>query len=325
MTNIKDVAKLANVSVTTVSRVINNKGYVSIKTRNAVNNAIKQLDYHPNEMARAFSRQQSYILGLIVPNAAHPFFAELVRYTEQFAYEKGYKILVCNSFMDIDKEKDYIDMLLKHQVDGIIMASQTNDVESYKNLNLPIVAIDRKLSENIPYVSSDNYNGGIIATQHLIDCSCKELLHISGSLKIEMKSNERCDAFIDVCKKNNINYSVVEIEPDLIENFQYSNVIENILIEHPNVDGIFASADLIAATAVRACIQLGKRIPKDIKIVGFDDTIIASIVNPPITSIRQPISSICSYAVELILKQINKKIIPNQMVFPVSLIKRKTT
>ncbi len=325
MSNIRDVAKMANVSVTTVSRVLNNTGYVNIKTRNKVLQVIKELDYHPNEMARAFSRQKSYLIGLIIPNAAHPFFSEIIRNVELCAYKNGYKILVCNSLMNVDKEVEYIDMLKQHQVDGIIMASQTMDVENYKNLNLPIVAIERKISDSIPYVSSDNYTGGVMATEYLIESGCKKLIHISGNLKIEMKANDRCLGFEDVCKKRNIPYNIFEVEASLIENFNYDDVVQKILLENPDADGVFASADLIAAAVIRACSQLGRKIPKDMKVVGFDDTIIASIMQPPITSVRQPIESICSYAVNSILNQIEGKIVPNKTELPVTLIKRRTT
>lgn len=325
MSNIRDVAKKAGVSVTTVSRVLNNTGYVNIKTRNKVLKAIKELDYHPNEMARAFSRQKSHLIGLIIPNAAHPFFAEVIRNVEFYAYKNGYKILVCSSMSNVNKEVEYLDMLKQHQVDGIIMASQNTDIENYKNINLPIVAIDRKLSDNIPYVSSDNYGGGVMATNYLIELGCKNIIHISGNLKIDMKSNDRCLGFEEICKRNNINYKIFEVEASLIENFDYDDIVQKILIENPETDGVFASADLIAAAVIRTCSQLGKKIPKDMKVIGFDDTIIASVMQPPITTIRQPIESICNYAVTSILNQLEGNIVPNKTELPVTLIKRRTT
>src|SRR5512136_1608038 len=125
MPTIKDVAQLAGVTVTTVSRVLNNKGYISDQTRKKVGDAMKELDYVPNEMARSLLKQRSSIIGLIVPAVSHPFFGELAMHVEYYAYEMGYKILLCNSHLDSAKERDYIDMLKRHKVDGIIMGSHT--------------------------------------------------------------------------------------------------------------------------------------------------------------------------------------------------------
>jgi DNA-binding LacI/PurR family transcriptional regulator len=157
MANIKDVAEIAGVTVTTVSRVLNNRGYISEATRNKVYEAMAQLDYQPNEIARSLFRKKSNMLGLIIPDVSHPFFAELTKYVEFYAYSNGYKILFCNSYQDSKKEKDYIDMLKRHQVDGIIMGSHNLETSDYQNLKLPIIAIDRYLAEDIPYVTSDNF------------------------------------------------------------------------------------------------------------------------------------------------------------------------
>jgi DNA-binding LacI/PurR family transcriptional regulator len=154
MTNIKDVAKISGVTVTTVSRVLNNRGYISEATRQKVNKAIEELDYQPNEIARALFRKKSNLIGLIIPNVSQQFFAELTSHVEYHAYIKGYKIILCNSYQDSEKEKSYIDMLKRGQVDGIIIVSHNLENSEYLNLRLPIVAIDRLLSENIPYIDS---------------------------------------------------------------------------------------------------------------------------------------------------------------------------
>ncbi|HEY8804339.1 MAG TPA: LacI family DNA-binding transcriptional regulator, partial [Clostridium sp.] len=163
MATIKDVARVAGITVTTVSRVLNNRGYISDATRKKVYDVMEELNYKPNEIARALFRKKSNILGLIIPNVSHPFFAELTNYIEYYAHKKGYNILLCNSYQDSAKEKDYIEMLRRHQVDGIIMGSHTLETSEYMNTDLPIVAIDRNISDNIPYITSDNYHGGVLA------------------------------------------------------------------------------------------------------------------------------------------------------------------
>src|SRR5690606_38079980 len=172
MPTIKDVAEKAGVTVTTVSRVLNNRGYISEATRQKVYKAMEELNYQPNELARSLFRGRSHLLGLIIPTVAHPFFGELSASIEAYAHSKGYKVLLCNSQLNRKKEKEYIEMLKRHQVDGIIMASHTMEVDEFAKVNLPIVTFDRRIGADIPYVSSDNYQGGKLATNLLIDKGC---------------------------------------------------------------------------------------------------------------------------------------------------------
>lgn len=325
MANIKDVAERSGVTVTTVSRVLNNRGYISEKTRQKVYKAMEELNYQPNEIARALLKRKSNIIGLIVPNVSHPFFAELTNYIEYYAYKNGYKIMLCNAYQDSKKEKEYIDMLKRNQVDGIIMGGHTLETSEYLNLNLPIVAIDRFLSEDIPYVASDNYNGGAIATKHLIDRGCKKLAHISGPLILNTPANKRCTSFVDVAKENNIPYVVVETKLNSFYKKEYESLIYKLFEEHPDIDGIFASSDFIAACIVDVSNALGRKIPDDLKVVGYDDVSIAELIVPSLTTIRQPIEKIGQLVVESILNQLNATEVAKETILPIELIQRKTT
>jgi LacI family sucrose operon transcriptional repressor len=325
MANIKDVAERAGVTVTTVSRVLNNRGYISEKTRNNVYKAMEELDYQPNEIARALFRRKSNLLGLIIPNVSHPFFAELTSYIEYYAYNNGYKILLCNSYKDSKKEKDYIDMLKRSQVDGIIMGSHSLEVSEYLNLSLPIVAIDRDLSENIPYVTSDNYNGGILATKLLIEKGCRKLAHICGPLTLSTPANRRYEAFMDIVNENKISHVIVETKINSFSKEEYKTLIYKLFQEHPEVDGIFASGDLIAACIVEVANALEKSLPQDLKVVGYDDVSIASLIAPALTTIRQPIERIGQLAVEVLIGQIDEKNVSHENILPIELIERGTT
>jgi DNA-binding LacI/PurR family transcriptional regulator len=325
MATIKDVAEMAGITVTTVSRVLNNRGYISEKTRQKVNAAMEELDYQPNEIARALFRRKSNLIGLIVPDVAHPFFAELTSSIEYYAYENSYKVLICNSYGDSAKEKDYIDMLKRNQVDGIIMGSHTLEISEYLNLGRPIVSIDRCLSDNIPYIASDNCNGGILATNLLIEKGCEKLAHISGPLILNTPANKRFEAFIDVTTKKNINHVVVETRLNSFEIDEYEKLIYKLLIDHPDIDGIFASSDIIATCVINVSNELGRKVPEDIKVVGYDDINIASLIVPSLTTIRQPIKAIGEMAIKSIIDQIEEKSINNENILPVELIVRKTT
>lgn len=323
MATIKDVAKLSGVTVTTVSRVLNNRGYISDKTRKKVYDAMEQLDYQPNEIARSLLRKHSNIIGLIIPSVSHPFFGELTESIESFAYENGFKVLLCNSHLDSSKEKEYIDMLRSHKVDGIIMGSHTLKVDDYMSLNMPLVTIDRQISSNIPFIASDNFQGGKLATKHLIELGCKKIVHICGNLNLDMLANKRYEAFLVEAVNHGVEHITIQTETDVFNNNQYEDLVQKIFRDNPDIDGFFVSGDVTALHVLKACKDFNKRVPEDIKIVGYDDIRLASLTN--LSTIHQPIDELGQMAVELIIKQLNKEKISYSNILPVSLIERSTT
>ncbi|WP_391557114.1 LacI family DNA-binding transcriptional regulator [Robertmurraya sp.] len=327
MVKITDVAEKAGVSVTTVSRVLNDRGYISQATRDKVYQAMKELNYQPNELARSLFRRKSNMIGLIVPNVSHPFFSELAYYLEEYAYQKGYKLLLCNSNGDVFKERKYIEMLKKNQVDGIIMGSHVLDVDDYLNLNLPIISFDRILAEDIPLISSDNFLGGQLASKLLISKECRKLAYIYGGIgglqHNALLASARYQGFLEELKDTNIEHlSLVLVSSDTDNNV---NEIVGFLQEHSDIDGVFTSSDVIAAEVIQASYQLKKRIPEEIKIVGYDDVGIASLVSPRLTTISQPISRMCELTIELMAKQIDGVEVPLVNRLPVSIVERGTT
>jgi len=320
---IKDVAKVADVSVTTVSRVLNNRGYISDSMKQKVHDAMKQLNYQPNEIARSLYRRKSNIIGIIVPSVSHPFFAELTNYVEYYAYLLGYKVLICNSYSDSTKEQDYIDMIHKNQVDGFIIGSYTSNTSEYINSSLPIVTIDRNFSNNVPFITSDNYNGGLLATNLLIDKGCKKIAHISGPLEIDISANNRSQAFLDVVLEKNIDY-VME-QSRIVTLDSYAKLAHRIFKKYPDIDGIFAGSDLLAFSLLYVAHLFKKDIPKDLKIIGYDDIDIASFSLPPLTTIKQDVKKMGELAVKVLIDKIEKKEVTIENILPVSLIERKTT
>lgn len=323
MATIKDVALVAGITVTTVSRVLNNRGYISEATRKKVYDAMEQLNYRPNEMARSLLRKKSNLIGLIIPTIAHPFFSELANYIEYYAYKLGYKILLCNSYQDSVKEKEYIMMLKSNQVDGIIMASHTLEIEEYLNLKLPIVAIDRMFSKSIPFITSDNYSGGVLATNLLIEKGCKKLAHISGSFELETPANNRYRGFLDVVNERNIEHIILETKLGISEN--YEEIVYKLFEENPDIDGIFASSDMIGISVIKVAKALGKEIPKDLKIVGYDDITFSSLVVPTLTTIQQPIEKMGEVVIQILIDQIEEKEVSLENILPITLVERETT
>ncbi len=325
MSTIKDVASKAGVSIATVSRVLNNRGAISEATRKAVFQAMEELDYHPNEVARSLGKQRSKIIGLILPPLAHQFYAELATSIEDAAYRHGYKLMLCNSFFDSEKEKSYVEMLRRNMVDGIIVGSHTGETDYFKNSRLPIVSVETIISDDIPAVVSDNFQGGSLATRHLLAKGCKNLVHISGELRLKLSSDERADAFQKLCEQAGVRHHIFEATEQMLRDLNYSEIVARIFHEIPDVDGIFASSDIIAAECVKTCAALGYRVPEDVKIVGFDGISFSKMFHPPLTTIRQDIPALGLECVRQLLTSIAGDDVQKRTVLPVNLIERKTT
>ncbi|MCL2232399.1 MAG: LacI family DNA-binding transcriptional regulator [Treponema sp.] len=323
MPTIKDVAEMAGVTVTTVSRMLNNKVNVSDTTKAKINEAMRALNYKPNEVARSLITQKSSMIGLIVPSAMNFFFATVIQYIEEHVSANQYRLLVCVSDLDKEKERDYFSMLGANRVAGVILASHTQDIEPH--FHAPLITIERSLSDDIPSICSDNYTGGCLAAEHLLNLGCSRLAYIMGSPAFDMDANKRLAGFSDTLRKSNVSQPVVvgASEQNFIQ-LDYRSIIETLFRQHPDVDGIFTSNDVIAAQILQYCHRHHIQIPQQLKLISYDDTGVASLCSPALTSVRQPIGEMCKSAVEFIIRASNGETIPSRTVFPVSLTKRET-
>jgi len=322
---IEDVAKLAGVSPTTVSRVLNNRGYISSETREKVQNAMNELNYFPNDVARSLYNKRSNLIGLILPTTSNPFFGELTFHLENICASLGYKVLLCNSLNQIDKEEKYLEMLLRNQVDGIIVGTHNRGILDYHKQGLAVVAIDRYLSETIPIVSSDNYEGGKTATELLILNGCKCIALIDGVGELETPARLRRKAYLDLMEKYGRDPIIYEI-PEVFNQKSQQDVISRLFQERPDVDGVFATNDLFASSVINQAQSYGKDVPRDVKVVGFDGTETVQILLPQLTTIKQPIDLIAKTAIDILLKEIEGEFsdFPLETRLPVKLLKGKT-
>lgn len=325
MSTLKDVAEKSGVTVTTVSRMLNGRGYVSDKTKKKIKQAMKELNYQPNALARALSLKKSDFIGLIVPSASHMFFCKIIDYVEHFVSKNGYKLLLCNSNLEPKKEIEYFNMLNANKVAGVIIASRTQNIDKNIAIDAPVISIDRIISPTIPSICSDNYQGGVLAAEHLIAKGCKKLVHISGSTNLNMDGNKRYYGFKEVCEKKGIPYVVIDATEEQFLSMHYETIINMIFDNHPDVDGIFTSNDIIAAQVIGICNKRGIKIPNQIKVVGYDNIDLCTLCSPTITTIHQSVKEICQYAVESIIFKTDNKTIPSSVAFPVTLIERETT
>ena len=321
MPTIKDVAKKANVSVATVSRVINNTGYVNHETRKIVEDAISELGYVPNELARSLFRKRSNIVGLIVPHISTYFFAELIEAIEDHIMEKGYKLMIFNSKDDIEIEKKYINVFSQYNIDGLIIVSNTKSTRAYMNLNIPIITIDHIIDKTVPSVTSDNVQGGEIAARKLIESGAKKIIHFRGP-SVLITVIDRARGFYQVMDENNIEVHSFDLDfkaPDIKD-------IEMFIKKHPDVDGIFCSSDIIAMYCMSVLQRLGYKIPEDVQIIGYDNIELSEVLIPRLTTIAQPILDMGIRTVENLLTLIEKKELEEtHQTLPVTLIERDST
>ena len=321
MATMKDVAKLAGVGVGTVSRVINKNESVKESTRLKVEKAIKELNYTPNEIARTLKISQSKTIALILPTIWHPFFSELAYYTEENVWKRGFKMILCNSSSKKEKEIEYLDMLKQNKVDGII-AITYNDIDRYVSSNLPIVSIDRHFSEGVAYVTSDNYNGGKLAVNKLIENGCKKIAFMGTHNERNTDVDNRRKGFEEESIAKNIEYKIfdeIETGQDLEDN------MEKFLRQNINIDGIFTINDFFGLRVIKILEKLNKKIPKDIKFIGYDGVKMSYEQDFIMSTIRQPVEQMAKEAVEMLFKMIEGDYTSKKVKLPVYYIKGDTT
>lgn len=325
MATLKDVAQEAGLTVGTVSRVLNNRGYISNNARKKVEDAMKKLNYHPNEVARSLHKKSTNTIGLIVPHIRHPYFAEMISNLENQAYKKGYKILLCNSQSMQEKEKEYINICTSNKVAGIILCSGSVAVETFGGTDVPVITMERFLDNGTASVECDNRQGGALAAEKLIACGCRHLLHVGNIGTISMPADLRTEGFREVCEKKKIPFTELFTEETQYNSMRYGEMIENALQKYPETDGLFANSDVIAAQTLQICRKLHISVPEQMKIVGFDDVNIASLTTPQLTTIHQPVKEMAEIAVNLLHDSVSGKLVAKRTVLPVYLVERETT
>ena len=324
MSTIKEVAKRAGVSVGTVSKVIN---YIEVKpkTKQAVELAIKELNYQPNDYAHGLKVRRTHTVALILPTVWHPFFGELAYNIEKNLRQHQYKMILCNSEGDYLTELSYLTMAKQNQVDGII-AITYSDIEHYVSSNLPLISIDRFFNDEVPYVSSDNFLGGQLAAKHLVEAGCQSLCFIGAGSKKENTTRNRKKGFIDYCEKYQKTYEIFDLigsQSEFHEKMEQF-LLEKIIKEH-SIDGIFAVTDAYALEVINFLEKHQISIPDDVQIIGFDGVKSSKHDQIEISTIRQPIEEIAKESVAAIIHLINKETIEKEILLPVHFIQGNTT
>ena len=310
MADIRDVAHHAQVSVATVSAVVNGNKYVSPELAARVRTSVSSLDYRPNGLARSLKQQRSHILGLILSDITNPFFTTVVRAVEDTARSAGYTLLLGNTDEDVVKEEAYVELLRSRQVDGLMLvasAGQHAYVPGLLAAGLPVVCVDRSLvALGADSVLTDNVAGAYQAVSHLIALGHRRIGIVTGLTGVT-STNQRLDGYTQALAVHGIAFDpVLAREGDSRLDGGAARAAELLrLPDRPTA--LFVTNNLMTIGAMRAIDDAGLRCPEDIALVGFDDFEWASVFRPRLTTVRQPVYEIGKAAARFLIQRVEGK------------------
>ena len=332
LTSINDIAKALGVSASTVSRALKDHPDISEFTRNKIKAFAQKVNYRPNALALSLKKQVSNTIGIVIPEIVHHFFSSIISGIEDIAYNKGYRVMICQSNEDYSREEMNVQALMDHRVDGLLVCiSKTTDdfthLKSVYNSQIPMVFLDRICKEiETDRVITDDFNGARIITSHLIKTGCKRILHL-GTLPQLLIGHDRQQGYMQALKENQIDY-----DPGLIINCDTPMKVlenrENILEIAQHIDAIFAVNDFTAVAVMNLLKNNGFKIPGDIAVAGFGDDPVAIMVDPPLTTVEQQGYQMGQAAMNLLIERLADPATPKEpevKIFQAELRERKST
>lgn len=307
---IKDVAERAGVSVSTVSRVLTANAPVQDATKRAVEDAIRELGYRPNGLARSLRNRETKTIGLIIPDVANPFFPEVAKGVEDAACRRGYSVILCNSGNDRTKEAMYFQVLQERRIDGVIITG-SGSLDQYAHLRerdgFPIIFLDRNAEGlEVDSVEADSYGGASQAVQHLLELGHRQIAFVSGSGGTSTGSRRRC-GYTDTLAAHGIMPPPEYIMPGDFTLEAGRRAGLQLLGLNPRPTAVFVSSDIAAIGVMMAAESLNLSIPSDLSVVGFDNTLLAVVSRPALTTVSQPKYEMGGQAVKLLLERLQKK------------------
>ena len=309
----KDLAEELGLSVVTISKVLRNHPDVSEETRNRVLQKMKEVDYRPNTMARSLVTGRSYLVGLVVPDLLHPFFAEVAKVISAAVGKRGYSIIISSSEEDPELEAREIDQLTGRRLDALIVASSGSDIQSFSRLErhgIPYVLIDRELAGlSANFVGTNDETAGRLATEHLIDQGCKTISHIRG--RENSTGVRRFEGYKRALQRNGIPYSdslvVARSRVDINSERMGAEAMRLLLKHRPIPDGVFAYNDPLAIGALEAILESGLRIPEDIAVIGCGNLHYNRLLRVPLSSVDQDSQGMGERTAEILLAILESK------------------
>lgn len=307
--SIKDIAKLTNTSITTVSFVLNGKGHISKEISKKILDTAKEIGYEPNRMAIGLRTGVSKVIGLVVENIGGPFFGEMSKVIEAEAEKSGYRIIYCSTDNNVQKGKDVIRMLTQQLVDGYIITplkGLEEEVQKLMEQGKPVVLVDGYFPGlNIPHVLVDNYNSVDKAVHCFLAGGYKKIGFVTSDLDL-VQLQERLMGYQGALRRSGMaeDDELIFKVPYLAEKQEGIEQIKTFIKEHPEMDAILFTTNYLGVMGIISVKELGLRIPQDLAFISFDDTEIFSLYPPGITTIQQPVYQIAKYGIDLLLSQI---------------------
>lgn len=320
---IKDVAKKANVSVATVSRIINNLPGYSEETKKRVVQVIKDLGYQPNEVARGLINRKTKTIGVLVPAVSDLFASEVLAGIEEGAHEFGYGVMICKTNNDGKRTMHYLQALHEKRVDGMIIVSEAIKLEYYKaiqSMNISVVLVATQSKYPIPFIKVNDYKAAYDATKYLLDNGHTNVGMIAGTKGDKISTTPRVKGFKDALHDKGIGLTKEMIAFGRFDFRSGKKEMERLLDRLPNLTGVFCASDEMAVGALSFLYQKGIKVPTQISIIGYDNTASAEKAIPPLTTVAQPLYDMGKASIQVLLNASSKE----NHIFPHHIVERET-
>lgn len=328
MSKIHDVAKRANVSIATVSRVLNSSRHkVSVETAERVRQAVKELDYRPNALARALQMSKTMTVGVIIPDISNHYYAEIVRGIQKVADREGYNIILQNTDRNQDRIVKSIHLLTEKVVDGIIFSGGTisgyEPLSAIQKLRNRVVVIGRH-DVNFPAIMVDNISGAALAVQHLIDLGHSRIGFI-GWAENSTTAADRLSGYTGALAQNSCRFDPSLVRKGKLTPASGYSEAKKLLSRKKRPTAIFAGNDLMAFGVIYAAIEMGMRVPEDLAVVGFDNIPLSSFFVPPLSTVEIPMFALGANSMETLIDLIADKKTSRIKLYKTKLIARKSS
>lgn len=309
---IHDISKALEIDSSTVSRALNNSPRVSQKTKDKILSKAQELGYQRNSLASKLRTNKSHSIGVIVPRIARQFFSSVIAGIEETAFNSGYDVIICQSMDDFEREKKLMHTLLSNRVDGVIISvsmktTNYDHFKEYQKQGFPILFFDRPCNlENSTNVIIDDFKISKEATEHLIEQGCTNIVHFAGPQSTQLYQR-RTSGYKSALEDHNIPVNEDYIFESYLMKEDGIAMAEKILAL-PKVDGVFSSNDISAINAMQYLKEKGIRIPQDIAFVGFSNEAVSAVIEPSLSTIKQPDFEMGKVAASLLFESINTKV-----------------
>lgn len=331
---LKDIARELNVSVTTVSFILNGKGRekkISAEVIKKVQDYVERINYRPNPVAQSLRTGKTNIIVFMVEDIGNYFFAKIARIIEDLAYDQGYKVLFCSNENDDARSRELINLFSERQVDGFIISPSPGikkEIKSLHDNNIPVVLFDRYFEElDTNYVVMDNKNASAKATEHLIENEYKRIGFITiDSIQNQMTNRE--GGYVETMKRNGLEPQILKIPFNRIESAETKKAIRNFIMEGKELDAVFFATNYLTRTALEVIKEVDQSLLDELGVVTFDDNELFRINTPTITAIAQPLEEFGKYLMEIMLKNLNageERVPVEKKVLKASLIVRNSS